>query len=155
MIFNFQTPLTNHELLEYCRFINFPLNGVLMKDQVRNIPNTYWIVNLQNEDEGGTHWCALNITSKKKVYWFDSYGIVAPETVIKLLNVKNEDFSFNDIRIQSMKSIFCGYFALCFLIFMRHYSKKPDDGIENFLELFHLKLFNKNDTIIKNKFLDL
>jgi hypothetical protein len=124
MIFNLQAPLTNHELLEYCRYINFPLNGVLMKDQVRNIPNTFWIVNLQNEDEGRTHWCVLYIANNKKVYWFDSYGIVAPETVIKKLNVNSEDFSFNDIRIQSMKSIFCGYFSLGFLIYKRYNHQK-------------------------------
>jgi hypothetical protein len=77
--------------------------------------------------------------------------------------VSSDDFYFNDVQIQAMDSIYCGYYAMGFLIYMSHYTADATDNINNiqsavidYLKNFKYKLtdnYKLNDNIIKKLFL--
>lgn len=148
MTLHFDHPLTNRELMDLAYRMNIQLNGVFMKDEATNrLPNGYYIFNLQNHNQSGTHWVALFKKSKKEYYYCDSFGIPPPETLIKLLQCSEKQLFFNDTQIQNINSILCGYFCLLFLYMMQQ-QNSPDNNIAQFLQLFYLDT-KKNDRELK------
>jgi hypothetical protein len=70
--------LTNHDIdmLMHSRDIR-NYHGCFIKDQLpRRLLDGFYIINLN----GSSHWTAL-CKDKKKYYYFDSYGFVAPDDV--------------------------------------------------------------------------
>jgi hypothetical protein len=145
---NFNHPLTNIELIDLANRMNIKLNGVLMKDEAtHNCPNGYYIFNLQNHNQNGTHWVALFKKSNKQYYYCDPFGIPPPETLINLLQSNEKHLFYNDTQIQHIDSILCGYYCLLFLYMMQQ-SKSTADNIAQFLQLFYLDT-KKNDKELK------
>lgn len=148
MTLSFNHPLTNMELLDLAQRMNIQLNGVLMKDEATpNLKNGYYIFNLQNHNQTGTHWIALYKQSKTKYFYADSFGIPPPETLINLLQCTETQLFYNDTQIQYIDSILCGYFCLLFLYMMQQ-SNRPANNIAQFLQLFYLDT-KKNDKELK------
>lgn len=145
---NFNHPLTNMELIDLANKMNITLNGVLMKDEAtHNLPNGYYIFNLQNQNESGSHWVALFKKGKRQFYYCDPFGMPPPETLINLLQCNEKHLFYNDTQIQNIDSILCGYFCLLFLYMMQQ-SVSPANNIANFLQLFYLDT-KKNDKELK------
>ncbi len=148
MNLNFSKQLTNFDLMDIAKLMNIKLNAVLMKDQATNkMPNGYYIFNLENSNQGGSHWVGLVKKSKKAYYYCDPYGIPPPQTMLDLLQCNESHLFYNDTQIQHIDSILCGYFCLVFLYQMQQ-SNDLVNNIENFLQLFYLDT-NKNDKELK------
>lgn len=147
MKMDFSKELTNFELIEYARLLGIPLLNVLMKDEVyKGMPNGFYILNLENHNQAGSHWVAL-IKRKKEIFYFDSYGMPPPDTVINKLQYPESHVFFNDTQIQNIKSILCGYYCLLFLFHMKATSSLANN-IMKFLQLFYLNT-KKNDELLK------
>lgn len=147
----FNRPQTNFELMDIAKKLNLTLKGVFMKDELKGkIPDGNYILNLESSNENGSHWTALYKT-KNKYYYADSFGVAIPETLIKNLNINENNLFFNEIQIQDLYSTRCGFFALYFLYCMNQ--KQPiQTRINNFLKPFDFEQKKENDDIIKSFF---
>ena len=66
-------PLTNFETQEY--YQNEPrFNGVFSRDNLSNIKNGAYVINLDDYHDIRTHWVALYVNNKIVTY-FDSFGV--------------------------------------------------------------------------------
>ena len=109
-------PLTNLEIdkiMKKCK--NY--RGTFSKDMLPNIMNKHesCIVNLQDYFAGsGTHWvCVYN---SDNVEYFDSFGLVPPNEVVKYMRTANKNIVYNDAQLQNINSILCGYYCLYYIM---------------------------------------
>ena len=68
--------LSNIDLMKLAKHYNINLNGIYMKDELNGLKPRIgnYIINLQSTNQGnGTHWTAI-IFTKKRAYYFDSFG---------------------------------------------------------------------------------
>ena len=135
--------LTNFEISEY--YENEPkFNGVCSRDNLpANIKKGAYVINLDKDEDAGTHWIALYVKNKKVVY-FDSFGVEhVPKEIIKF--IKNKDIIANIFRLQAYDSIMCGYFCIKFIDYMF-----DDKTLIDYTNLFSPHDFKKDDKIIKD-----
>jgi hypothetical protein len=94
--------------------------GVFSNDELQNPdPNKIYILNLQNRNEGGSHWCLLHNHN-----YYDSYS--APPTQAIQPYVKH----YNGFEFQSLRQESCGYYTLYIadnIIAKRH----PTNGLKD------------------------
>ena len=66
-------PLTNFELQKY--YQNQPrFNGVYSRDNLAEIKDGAYVINLDGYSDIGTHWVALYLNNNDVTY-FDSFGV--------------------------------------------------------------------------------
>ena len=108
---------------------NIKLNDVCCKDQINRkfINDGYYIVNLQDSNQNGSHWCCL-YKKKNYYYWFDSYGCEPPQEILQI----SKNINYNKHIIQDLQSSCCGYYCLLFCYYIQ---KKKD--INDFHKLFN------------------
>ena len=77
-------PLTNFETQEY--YQNEPrFNGVFSRDNLSNIKNGAYVINLDDYHDIRTHWVALYVNNKIVTY-FDSFGVEhIPKEIMKFI----------------------------------------------------------------------
>ena len=135
--------MTNFEIEKY--FKNQPkFIGVYSRNNLPSVARDGgYVVNLDERGSTGTHWVAIHIKGPKATY-FDSFGIEhIPNEVLRFLNKK--DIDSNIFRVQSKKSVLCGYFCIKFLEYM--FSGKT---LTEYTNLFSPTDFNENDkTVLK------
>ena len=93
-------PLTNFEIQEY--YQNEPrFNGVFSRDNLPDsIKNGAYVINLYEYRDIGTHWVALYVNNKTRIY-FDSFGVEhIPKEIIKFIG-NNKKIITNIYRIQA------------------------------------------------------
>ena len=74
------------------------------------------MINLDEYADLGTHCIAL-FCNKSEILYFDSFGVDnVPEDIKKI--VGNKNIISNIFRVQSSKSVMCGYFCSGFIDFM-------------------------------------
>src|ERR1043165_6973301 len=115
-------PLTNIELLEAVKKLNIQnFEGVFCRDELPQKPKRIecWILNLEDSNGRGSHWCCFSKRGKEKLY-SDSYGLLPP---IELLEYLGDSVYYNSERIQPDNEVFCGHLCLYVL-------KKLSDGHE-------------------------
>jgi len=105
--------LSNIDIDKY--FVLKNINGICVaKDKLpKSLPiNSAIICNLENENEGGSHWvCLVNKRNTEFNLYFDSYGIeYPPQNILDLY--KNKPLICSEKRIQKDKSVLCGYYCL-------------------------------------------
>lgn len=86
-----------------------------MRDTLPSRPNTCEsaIINLNTEEEPGSHWVAYK-KEGKIVYYFDSFGnLPPPPEIVRYL--KNCTIKYNYNTFQSLNSQRCGHLCLRFL----------------------------------------
>ena len=95
--------------------------------------NESLIVNLQDYFSGnGTHWvCIYNDSKSDNVEYFDSFGLVPPNEVIRYMKTANKNIIYNDTQIQNINSILCGYYCL-YYIMQRNKGEKADEVLLDF-----------------------
>ena len=136
-------PLRNIEISEY--YTNESgFNGVYSRNNLPNkIKKGAYVINLDEDENTGTHWVSLFVKTKYTVY-FDSFGVEhIPKDINKFIN--------NDIksifRIQPYHSIMCGYFCIEFINYML-----KGKTLLDYTNLFSPNYFKKNDRVIKRIF---
>ena len=137
---------SNLQLINICKQLNIPLNGVFMKDELSGkIPNGNYILNLENSNQSGSHWVVL-IKKNNKYIYCDSFGAPPLQTLIDNLNIDSNNLMFNNAQIQNVNSTLCGYFAICFLLCITQ-KKSIKKAIEKYLKTFILEKSENNDKI--------
>ena len=94
--------------------------GTFSKDMLPKTmnKNESVIVNIQDYFEGnGTHWvCIFNTEKSNNVEYFDSFGLVPPNELVRYMKTTNKNIIYNNTQIQRIDSILCGYYCLYYII---------------------------------------
>jgi hypothetical protein len=146
------TTLSNSDIYSICHKLKLKLNGIYMKDElIAPLAEGNYIINMQNHDEGGSHWVCF-IKYQNYIYYHDSFGIIFPENLYDIFRLESDHIYYNTSDHQNIDSTSCGWFCIMFLYFMK--VSKKGTYIEKF-RLFN-KLFTKdtlkNETVLKNYF---
>ena len=123
---------SNTELLDILKNYNITINGVYAKDQLKKpLKDGFYIINLDDSDGTGTHWCSLyKINDALSLYW-DSFGFPAPENIEDLLY----KYEYNKKQIQDINSTSCGFYCVAFIKFLSNKTDKRK-AFETFCNLF-------------------
>ena len=108
--------LSNFEIQKY--YQNEPtFNGVYSRDNLIQIKDGAYVINLDEYYDIGTQWIALYVNNNNNITYFDSFGVENIPTEIKIF-INNKNIKPNIFRIQACDSIMCGYFCNGFIGFM-------------------------------------
>ena len=97
--------------------------GVISRDQIRSIrsdlidrgsKNLYYIVNLNDSTQPGSHWVVINV-KPNIIEYFDSFGLNAPHEVVELSHTLGLNYIYNSTQYQDLNSVLCGYWCLYFV----------------------------------------
>jgi hypothetical protein len=121
-------------------------NGCYSKDKLNNLKNGFYIVNLENSnDGGGTHWTCFRYTPDEIIY-FDSYGFYPP---IEIMEKAKGNIIYSSKQIQSMTSTACGWYCIACI---RFFSKNPhinsESNLKHFIDMFSNDT-QKNDAVLR------
>ena len=143
--FHKNVPLSNYDLIKWCKYLNIPINDVLSRDE--NVPHNHrqalFIYNLEPSYMSGSHWVA-NYVKDKVLNYFDSFGLPPFQEMVNHARKKNLTLLHQNNQIQNLLTTTCGYFCLYFL-------NEMNKGISYFNLL---KVFDIHDTIKNEKFLE-
>ena len=118
-------PLKNFEIQEY--YQNEPkCNGVYSRDNLLEIKDGTYVINLDEYSDIGTHWVALyvggasskDVQNNNNAIYFDSFRIEHIPKEIKAFINHPSYKETNIFRIRADDSIMCGYFCIEFIDFM-------------------------------------
>ena len=139
--------MSNFDLLDWCRYLNIPINNVLSRNQT--VPHGHklalFIYNLEPSYMKGSHWCATYVKNNV-IYYFDSFGLPPFQELLNHAKRKNLTLLHQDKQSQNLYSTTCGYFCLYFLNEMN----KGKDYFD-LLQVFSTDT-NKNEKFIENYF---
>lgn len=122
-----------------------------MKDELNknNLKNGNYIMNLQNHNEGGSHWVAFKITPTYIIYC-DSFGVYPPEIEWNLFLDSGKEILVNTKPYQPVKSNKCGWYAIYFLLCLSNINKQNTiKKFEQFVSQFDYKNPDKNEFVKK------
>ena len=137
--------LTNFEIQKY--YQNEPrFNSVYSRDNLTEIKDEAYIINLDEYSDIGTHWVALYVNNNNITY-FDSFGVEHIPKEIKTF-INNKNITTNIFRIQAYDSIMCRYFCIGFIDFML-----TGKTLTEFTDIFSSNNFKKNNDIFLKYFM--
>ena len=128
-----QLILTNIDIEEIYPLFKINLLYCIDYHQIKDLKlcDGSYILNL-----GDQHWTCLYVKDKKGVY-FDLFGVIYPTEVKKFCS----NIIYNEDQIQSLKSVFCGYYCLYFLYYVTNHFKY---NLQYTLNMFR-SLFNDDE----------
>ena len=136
--------LSNFDIIDICKFLDLPLVGVFMKDQLpKNKPIGYYVINMESSTDGngGSHWvCLCNIPDRR--YYYDSFGNGPPQLVEKF--IKGDNFYISSTRLQYENSTFCGWYCIAIMYFTYYFTPKGKSNIKTRIEAFNRYYNSKN-----------
>ena len=150
MKFHKDIPLSNHDLLRWCRYLKIPIDkgGVLSRDQTapHNHKMALFIFNLEPSYMGGSHWVATHVRNGK-INYFDSFGLSPFQEIVNHAKKKNLTLIHQNNQIQAFNTMTCGYFCLYFL-------NEMNSGTSYFdlLQVFDVYDTAKNERFIERYF---
>ena len=143
--FHKNIPMSNFDLLNWCKYLNIPINDVLSRDQ--NVPHNHiqalFIYNLEPSYMSGSHWVATYVEDGV-INYFDSFGLPPFQEIVNHAKKKNLTLLHQNDQIQNIMTTTCGYFCLYFL-------NEMNKG-KTYFDL--LKVFDIHDTIKNEKFIE-
>lgn len=109
-------PLTDRDIIRYTSGVPF-IRGPFMRDTLPKKPwkNECGVVNLDLNENEGTHWVAYRKNNNFVVY-FDSFGNLRPPVELERYFV-NCKIAYNHNRLQEFSSTNCGQLCIKFLHF--------------------------------------
>lgn len=152
--------ITNLELEDLAVYFKIPNFHCVMNDEMLTMPyeDGYYIVNLEDTTDNGSHWVVVIIKNNQKAYW-DSFGVVPSLQVIEFFRKSKGKYAFNNRIIQDLQSVLCGWFCLGLIIFCHHFAEIGENDIHILADTWSETFFDdysKNDKqlrwIFKNKF---
>ena len=147
--------LTNIDIVQICKTLGIKLNSVLSNDELNESMLKYnfaVILNLENENQSGSHWTGLvNDASQKRMYYCDSYGMPPTERIYNMFLKHNYEMFLNTKQFQSNSSELCGWYAMVFIVYLQK-GKYKINQMDSFIKLWNLKDLNLNDKTVKQIF---
>ena len=142
--FHKDIPMSNHDLIKWCRYLNIPINDVLSRDEKvpHNHKQALFIYNLEPSYMSGSHWVTTYVKDNI-INYFDSFGMPPFQELVNHAKRKNLTLLHQNNQIQNIKTTTCGYFCLYFL-------NEMNKG-NSYFDL--LKVFNIHDTIKNERFI--
>jgi len=126
------------------------MNNQILKEKYK--PNSLYIVNLEDDNEDGSHWVSI-ITKNNQSCYFDSFGCVPSLQVEQFLHKSKSKYMFNNRIIQSLSSTECGLFSLGVIIYVhKHPNEDLFECVNDYVNLFYDSNTKKNDKIIQDFF---
>ena len=123
-------PLTNFEIQKY--YQNEPrFNGVYSRDNLTEINNGAYVINLDEYSDNGTHWDSLFVYNNDVTY-FDSFGVEHIPKEINAFIDSSLSITTNVFRRKAYDAIMCRYFCIGFIDFML-----KGKTLTEFTNLFH------------------
>lgn len=158
-----QQALSDHEIDRAMRHSHAVNWGRLLptssKDQLACLsPRDTVIINIQDSvDENGnplpgSHWVATGKIDNHSAWYFDSFGLHPPETVIRALGMPASGIKYAENQIQDDDSGTCGWFAiLACALFDRckGNKKKIEHTFRKITEQFDSPNLEENDDILE------
>ena len=147
LVFKKTIPMSNFDLLEWCRYLNIPIKNVLSRDQ--KVPHdhkqTLFIYNLEPAYMNGSHWVST-YAKDNVINYFDSFGLPPFQEMVNHAKNKNVTLLHQNQQLQNLYTATCGWFCLYFL-------NEMNKGVDYFdlLQVFSNDT-NKNEKFIENYF---
>jgi len=129
-------PLYNTQIDKILKHIPH-YRGCYSKDLLKRVrinkqKNLCLVVNMDNSNSGGTHWCCLDYNPKRDYsFYFDSFGLEPPREVVKFLRKFKKPIYFNRNNLQDSRSNRCGWYCIEMLEFL-HKGYTPDVILSTF-----------------------
>ena len=114
--FNKDGILTHDQLNQLSILYDIRLDKVYMLEDFlnKNCPTGNYILNLDLDNRGGTHFISV-ISLPDKIFWYDPYGVIP----LKLKDFIEKNYKkkiiYNNVQIQKYNEKNCGYQCLIFL----------------------------------------
>ena len=153
-VFKKTVPMSNFDLLEWCKYLKIPIKNVLSRDET--VPHNHklglFIYNLEPSYMSGSHWVATYVKDNV-INYFDSFGMAPFQEILNHAKERNLTLLHQDQQIQNLYTTTCGFYCLYFLNEMH---KSPGQSVDYFdlLQVFSFDT-NKNEKFIENYFRDL
>ena len=137
-------PMSNFDLIEWCKYLKIPIKNVLSRDQTvqHNHKLALFIYNLEPSYLRGSHWIATYVKDNV-INYFDSFGMMPFQEMVDHAKRENVTLLHQNQQLQNLYTSTCGYFCLYFL-------NEMNKGIDYFdlLQVF------KQDTNYNEKFIE-
>ena len=140
-------PLNNFDLLNWVKKLGIKhFRGIYSRDVLpdRIKRNEVGIINLDSQIGPGTHWVAYR-NSKNGSEYFDSFGLVMPNEVMKYLMISGKQIFYSGDEIQERDSVLCGYWCLYYLL-------ERQKGVP-ILNVIHNTKFDINNQTVNHRFI--
>ena len=145
------TRISNMKIMDICFKLGIDLKAVKMKDQFTlDTPDGIYVVNLDDSDGPGSHWVSMIKMKGNKYLYFDSFGVVPPQTLLDSLEIDPHKLLFNDQQIQTITAKNCGYYCILFAYYYTKL-KSPSKTIKAFLSNFTTDE-KENDKVLREIF---
>ena len=114
--FHKNIPLSNYDLIDWCKYLNIPIKDVLSRDKTvqHNHRQALFIYNLEPSYLSGSHWVSTYVKDNV-INYFDSFGLPPFQEIVNHARKKNLTLLHQDNQIQNINTTTCGYFCLYFL----------------------------------------
>ena len=114
--FHKDIPMSNFDLLEWCKYLKIPINNVLSRDMKvpHNHKEALFIYNLEPSYMNGSHWVSTYVKDNV-INYFDSFGMAPFQEIVDHAKKKNLTLLHQNQQIQRLNTTTCGYFCLYFL----------------------------------------
>ena len=148
--FNKHIPMSNFDLLDWCKYLNIPINNVLSREESspHNHKQALFIYNLEPSYMSGSHWVATYVKNGI-INYFDSFGMPPFQEIVNHAKRKNTTLLHQSDQIQNLLTTTCGYFCLYFLnemskgrsyydllkVFNSHNTMENEIYIENYFKI--------------------
>ena len=146
--FHKNIPISNYDLLKWCKYLNIPINNVLSRDESlpHNHKQVLFIYNLEPSYKSGSHWVATYVKNGI-INYFDSFGMPPFQEIVNHAKRKNMTLLHQSDQIQNLLTTTCGYFCLYFLNEM-----SKGRSYYDLLKVFNIHNTMKNEKYIENYF---
>ncbi len=140
--------LSNFEAIDICKKHKINLIVSMKNDFKLKQKEHYYMINLENTNNEGSHWVGL-YTNEDYCFYFDSYGAPPAQTILNKLKPKYKKIYFNNFICQNLNSILCGWFVITlFIILKTYHNTKPLELIQKYIDYFEDDT-NLNDERLK------
>ena len=146
--FQKKLPISNYDLLKWCKYLNIPINNVLSRDETvpHNHMQALFIYNLEPSYMSGSHWVATYVKNGI-INYFDSFGMPPFQEIVNHAKKQNLTLLHQSDQIQNLLTTTCGYFCLYFLNEM-----SKGRSYYDLLKVFNIHNTMKNEKYIENYF---
>ena len=114
--FHKKIPMSNFDLLNWCKYWKIPIKDVLSRDE--KVPHNHklglFIFNLEPSYLSGSHWVATYVNDNV-INYFDSFGAPPFQEIVDHSKKENLTLLHQNKQIQNLYSTTCGYLCIYFL----------------------------------------